>query len=93
MQQCVNCQTPFTWKQINKSVWLAYKPIACLKCGMLHKVQFLSRILASILMVGPLFVLNFLSPFAGTRSLIISVLLVMPAAILLLPYVMRYRLA
>ncbi|MGH2317434.1 TIGR04104 family putative zinc finger protein [Planococcus sp. SE5232] len=79
MQRCVDCQTPFTWKQINKSVWLAYKPITCPNCGMLHKVQFLSRILASIMMVGPLFVLNFIAPFAGTWSFIISVLLVLPA--------------
>ncbi|WP_298826264.1 TIGR04104 family putative zinc finger protein [uncultured Planococcus sp.] len=93
MQRCVNCRTSFTWKQINKSLWLAYKPVACLNCGMLHKVQFLSRILASMMMVGPLFILNFLSPFAGAWNFIISVLLVMPTVILLLPYIMRYRLA
>ncbi|WP_236015725.1 TIGR04104 family putative zinc finger protein [Planococcus soli] len=93
MQQCEICHTSFTWKQISKSLWLAYKPVLCPNCGRRHKIQFLSRLLASLMIVGPLFVLNSLSPFAGTGNFIFSVLIVVPAVLLVLPYMMRYRLA
>lgn len=93
MQRCDICHTSFTWKQVSKSLWLAYKPIACPVCGKLYKVQFLSRILASILLVGPLFAFSFLAYPASTYALILGVLVLFPAVSLLLPYILRYRLA
>lgn len=93
MQQCEICQTSFTWKQISKSLWLAYKPVACHNCGRIHKVQFLSRILASLLLVGPIFAFSLFSYPTSTQAFVVGVLVVFPAICLLLPYLMRYRLA
>nr|WP_081487827.1 TIGR04104 family putative zinc finger protein [Planococcus antarcticus] len=93
MQQCVICHARFTWKQVSKSLWLAYKPIACTNCGKLYKVQFLSRILASLLLVGSIFAFNLVSYPTSTQAFILAVLVIIPANILVLPYLMRYRLA
>ncbi|WP_154669160.1 hypothetical protein [Planococcus antarcticus] len=71
----------------------AYKPIACTNCGKLHKVQFLSRILASLLLVGSIFAFNLVSYPTSTQAFILAVLVIIPANILVLPYLMRYRLA
>ncbi|WP_308786063.1 TIGR04104 family putative zinc finger protein [Planomicrobium stackebrandtii] len=92
MQQCVNCRTPFSWKQVSKSLWLAYKPIACPNCGSLHKVQFLSRLLASIFMVIPIYAAYFFTQLIGPGTFLISVLVIMLSVILAIPYLMRYRL-
>lgn len=93
MQQCEICQTSFTWKQVSKSLWLAYKPIACPACGKLYKIQFLSRILASVLLVGPIFAFSSFAYPISTYALIFGVLVLFPVISLLLPYILRYRLA
>lgn len=93
MQKCEICRTSFTWKQVSKSLWLAYKPIACQNCGKLYKVQFLSRILASLLVIGPIFAFNLLSYPTSTQTFILAVLIIIPVNSLMLPYLVRYRLA
>lgn len=93
MQRCEVCQSPFTWKQVNKSLWLAYKPIACPNCGRRYKVQFLSRLLVSLLVVGPIFASSFLSHPTNTQALIVVALILLPAICFAMPYLMRYRLA
>ncbi|MBT2570248.1 TIGR04104 family putative zinc finger protein [Planococcus sp. ISL-110] len=93
MQQCEGCHTPFTWKQVSKSLLMAYKPIACPNCGKRHKVQFLSRILASSVMVGSLYAGYFFTALTGPGTLLFSMLVTIPAVLLVLPYLMRYRLA
>lgn len=92
MQKCDVCHTPFTWNQVSKSFWLAYKPIACPNCGRRYKVQFLSRILASLLLVGPIFASSFFPSQTNTQALLVAVLIVLPSVCIALPYLIRYRL-
>ncbi|TWT07465.1 hypothetical protein FQV26_06525 [Planococcus sp. CPCC 101016] len=93
MQRCEICQTSFTWKQISKSLWMAYKQVACPNCGRVHKVRFLSRLLASLLTVGPVFAYSFFSYPTSTQALLFGALALFLFIFLLLPYLMQYRLS
>lgn len=63
MQICEVCHTPFAWKQVSKSVALAYKPITCRTCKKRYHIRFSSRILASFLVVGPIGIFTFFFTF------------------------------
>lgn len=91
MQKCEVCLTPFTWNQVSKSIWLAYRPIVCRNCSERYKVQFLSRLWISILTIGPIFITTFFSPPTSTKGLILIVFMYLPVIFMLLPYLIRYR--
>ncbi|EGA89476.1 hypothetical protein GPDM_09275 [Planococcus donghaensis MPA1U2] len=93
MQTCEVCRTPFTWKQVTKSLLAAYKPISCRTCGNRYKVQFLSRVLASLLVFGPIFMAILFSRPISTQMLIFVAFIVLPSVFVALPYLIRYRIA
>ncbi len=93
MQKCEVCHTAFTWNQVSKSLLLAYKPIFCHDCKQRYKVRFLSRVLASILLIGPVFISTFFVPPVSTQGLILSAFIFIPLIFMVLPYLIRYRVA
>lgn len=44
MIKCQECASPFTWKSVEKSLFLGYKPITCSRCQRVHDVSFITRI-------------------------------------------------
>jgi CXXC-20-CXXC protein len=55
MQKCQKCENQFTWKSIEKSLALGYRPITCSKCQSVHYVSFWTRlILAGSITMIPL---------------------------------------
>lgn len=63
MQRCNNCNLPFKWSGIYKSVMWLYKPIQCEKCGTDYKISFPSRFIVSFLVLPILIFVLILSPF------------------------------
>lgn len=43
MQKCQACSNPFTWKSIEKSLFLGYKPLICTRCHRVHDIRFMTR--------------------------------------------------
>ncbi|ANU15482.1 hypothetical protein B481_2149 [Planococcus halocryophilus Or1] len=84
---------PFTWEQVSKSLLAAYKLITCRTCSERYKVQFLSRVLASLLVIGPIFPAILLSPSISTQMLIFVAFIVLPSVFVALSYLIHYRIA
>ena len=93
MQICEVCHTPFAWKQVSKSVALAYKPITCRTCKKRYHIRFSSRILASFLVVEPIGIFTFFSPSISMQLLLFIAFLVLLINLMALPYLIRYRTA
>ncbi|RHW38161.1 hypothetical protein D1B31_15435 [Neobacillus notoginsengisoli] len=89
MQKCENCNMPFSWGKITKSIGWLYKPI---NCGTKHKITFLSRCRVVALGTLPFFVFTyFLTPFNTYNVNIGIALLIAIFIILIAPYVVKYR--
>lgn len=92
LQKCDHCNASFTWGEINKSLWLAYRPITCRKCDTKHKVLVASRFLF-VLMVVPMtpFGLYLVNTYKLlTLSLLVMLLLLTIPLLLISPYLVRY---
>ncbi|WP_203248199.1 TIGR04104 family putative zinc finger protein [Sporosarcina beigongshangi] len=92
LQKCDHCNASFTWSEINKSLWLAYRPITCRQCGTKHKVLVASRFLFVLIVVPMtplgLYVVNTYNP--PILSLIVMLLLLTIPLLLIFPYLARY---
>ncbi|MFC4403862.1 TIGR04104 family putative zinc finger protein [Gracilibacillus xinjiangensis] len=58
MQTCENCNQPFKWSSIYKSLWINYKPVTCKACGTIHKITISSRFIFSSLTILPLIIFS-----------------------------------
>ncbi|MBO0589022.1 hypothetical protein I2484_17140 [Sporosarcina sp. E16_8] len=92
MQKCDHCNTPFTYGEINKSLWLAYRPIKCRQCGTKHKVLIASRFVLSIIVVPiTVFGIYLTSNFnLSILSMLAMVLLLTIPVSLLFPYLVKF---
>ncbi|AYC30536.1 TIGR04104 family putative zinc finger protein [Paenisporosarcina cavernae] len=94
MQSCENCGEKFTWKQIWKSMNLAYRPIYCKKCGTVYKVPFDQKWKVAFIISFPLLILEFFSfPIfeVSLRSSLIILLSWTVVVMLSLPFTIRYK--
>ncbi|WP_412177870.1 TIGR04104 family putative zinc finger protein [Sporosarcina sp. YIM B06819] len=92
LQKCNHCNAQFTRGEINKSLWLAYRPIVCTQCGTKHKVLIASRLLSVVVTVpfallGIYLVNNYNQSLLSVLSIIIPLTLL---ASVISPYLVRY---
>jgi CXXC-20-CXXC protein len=92
LQKCDHCNAQFTWGEINKSLWLAYRPITCRKCGTKHKVLVASRFLFALIVVPMTMLgLHLVNTYnISTLSLIVIFILLTIPLLLISPYLARY---
>ena len=92
LQKCDHCHTPFTWREINKSLWLAYRPITCRKCGTKHKIQGASRFVLAIVAVPTtliaVYVINNYNLSLYSNFILLLVLITFISS--LFPYLVKY---
>ena len=93
-QKCYQCGKTFLWKEIEKSLVFAYKPIRCRECGTKHGITFNSRIIVSFLTVVPfmLFVTYFAPIFS--LSIIPAILIGVFIAMIISsfsPFIVKYE--
>jgi len=94
IQKCEHCTHRFSWSKIYKSNTYIYKPIKCSQCGTEHQVLFTSRIVASIMVVLPIYLFGFLIASQweiSTGYTILSMVSIGLISTLILPYVMKYQ--
>lgn len=93
MQKCTQCQTPFKWSAVYKSLWFAYSPIHCNNCGTKHIITFKSRIIATIMLVVlPLLWMNYsLNKMAFDATISFSVLVLLILVSLFSPFLVHYK--
>lgn len=92
LQKCTQCNTRFTWREINKTLWLAYRPLSCRKCGKNHKIQIASRLLLSLITVSiTVFGIYLMEHhhFTVRSALLFIFLLTIPMS-LFFPYLVKY---
>ncbi|MFC6040702.1 TIGR04104 family putative zinc finger protein [Paenisporosarcina macmurdoensis] len=94
LQTCDTCGNQFNWSTIYKSLLIAYRPIKCSECNTEHRIMFSSRIIASLLIVLPMYIfVLFISPpldLAIPSTLIIGILFAIIFS-LVTPYLIKYR--
>ncbi|MBW9234797.1 hypothetical protein JQK62_21665, partial [Leptospira santarosai] len=84
----------FSWRKIYKSTIFFYQPITCSQCSSEHRIRFISRIVASIMIVLPIYLLGlFLASRweISTGYTILSMVSIGLISTLILPYVMKYQ--
>ncbi|SDN59911.1 TIGR04104 family putative zinc finger protein [Bacillus sp. OK048] len=92
MQKCENCNSPFSWSKISKSLLWLYKPIECDNCGTIHKITIFSRCIVGALTILPIFIFfYFLSPFNNDYINIGIGALISIVGGLFAPYVVQYK--
>ncbi len=92
MQKCKNCNSPFSWSKITKSIGWLYKPIECDNCGTKHKITILGRWTVAALCTLPILIFYFfLSSFNNDYVTIGIVLLIYSVILLFAPFVVRYK--
>ncbi|MEK3797856.1 TIGR04104 family putative zinc finger protein [Peribacillus sp. FSL H8-0477] len=93
MQKCIQCQTPFKWSTVYKSLWFAYSPIHCNNCGTKHTITFTSRIIATIMLVVlPLLWMNYsFNEMAFDATISFSVLVLLILVSLFSPFLVHYN--
>lgn len=91
MQKCTNCNFPFKWGKIYKSIMWFYKPIHCEQCGTAHTISFSSRFLASFIVLPiPIFGLILSSSENQNINVLIGICISF-ACSLLIPYFAKYE--
>lgn len=91
IQKCENCETPFKWKVILLSIWLAYKPIFCKNCSAKHEITFTSRFIVMIIVLFPMFLFSFIFPNQMSIGLTISTMIGLAFVFsLFLPFIVQY---
>lgn len=94
LQKCFKCHHRFSWGKIFKSNIFMYKPIQCSQCGTEHRITFLSRIVAAVVLVLPMYFFGFYLgwqwhlPYGYAFLLVVSLGII---SLLLLPFVQKYR--
>lgn len=94
LQKCYQCGNRFNWSKIYKSLLIAYLPIKCSECNTEHRIKFSSRIIASLLIVLPMYIfVLFISPpldLAIPPTLLIAFIFAILFS-LVTPYLIKYR--
>ena len=94
LQKCETCGNRFNWSTIYKSLLIAYRPIKCSECNTAHRIMFSSRIIASLLIVLPMYIIFLvISPpldLTIPSTLLIAILFAIPFS-LVTPYLIKYQ--
>lgn len=90
MQKCTECHQPFKWSQFFISLWLAYQPVKCRKCGSVHTVSNASRLLAALLLLVPVIYIFIFMQGLELSEFLLPVVSVMAGISLILPFIMKY---
>lgn len=53
MQKCNVCSKKFLWRQVLKSIWFGPRVIKCHNCQTKYKISYISKLLWSIISLGP----------------------------------------
>lgn len=91
IQKCENCQTPFQWPQIFRSLLLAFKPINCRQCGAEHKISNASRLMAMLLLLVPAIVASIYLTGFSVLYLLTAVLGLIIIEAVFLPFVLKFN--
>lgn len=94
MQKCKICTYKFKYKDILKSIWVnGYSPIVCNKCDAKHYVNWSTRLILSLSIFAPLFIMNYvrLSDNHFFNFSIIHYLIWIFAIICITPFFARYH--
>ncbi|WP_169744132.1 TIGR04104 family putative zinc finger protein [Paenibacillus wynnii] len=91
MQQCLNCDKKFKYKQIMRSSMYGYKPIVCSHCGETHAVTLDSRIRIAIVIVAfPMVATQFIWGNFKYERVLFYILTIIPL-VFMVPFLMKYR--
>lgn len=93
IQQCEHCHKQFTWKEIQASLWLAYRPIKCRECGTVHKILLSSRLVIALITVLPMMVIGVLLQNVFVTPIFYTLVLIALYGTLfslIHPYVVKY---
>ncbi|MGB3261949.1 TIGR04104 family putative zinc finger protein [Paenisporosarcina sp.] len=94
IQKCEHCTHRFSWRKIYKSNIFLYKPITCSQCGTEHRIRFISRIVASTMVVIPIYLVGFFLASQweiSTGYTILSLVSIGIISTLIIPYMMKYQ--
>ncbi|WP_341202478.1 TIGR04104 family putative zinc finger protein [Planomicrobium okeanokoites] len=91
MQRCTECNEPFKWNQLYKSLWFAFRPVQCRNCGTVHKVASASRLLTVLLLLVPMIYLSIVMQNFGLREVILPITAVIALVSLVLPFLLKYE--
>ena len=91
MQKCNNCNLPFKWSKIYKSIMWFYKPIECEQCGTAHTISFSSRFLASFIVLPIPIVGLILSPSENEYINVLIGICISFVGSLLIPFFAKYQ--
>lgn len=93
MQKCQKCENQFTWKNVEKSLALGYKPITCERCHSIHHVGFWTRLGLAVSITMLPMVLLFLRVIPMGMEYWIAFYLVWAAVVIgIAPFFARYHL-
>lgn len=94
IQKCNNCKKTFSWREIYKSLMIAYRPITCSECKTKHEIAFASRILISFVIVLPLVIFLFLIPdqrLFSTFTIVAFYIMYFILTSSIFPFLVKYR--
>ncbi|QHJ70971.1 TIGR04104 family putative zinc finger protein [Planococcus halotolerans] len=91
MQKCAECNEPFKWNQLYKSLWFAFQPVRCRNCGTVHKVASASRLLTVLLLLMPMIYISIIMQNLGLLEVILPIAAVIVLVSLGLPFLLKYE--
>ncbi|MCM3610774.1 hypothetical protein M4S82_05880 [Planococcus sp. MERTA32b] len=91
MQRCTECNEPFKWNQLYQSLWFAFRPVRCRKCGTVHKVGSASRLLTVFLLLVPMIYISIVMRNLGLLEVILPIAAVIALVSLVLPFFLKYE--
>ncbi|MFZ5969025.1 MAG: TIGR04104 family putative zinc finger protein [Bacillota bacterium] len=90
IQKCTNCSHLFTWKQTYKSMWSGHTPIKCEKCGRMHYITIISRVLFAISLPIPIFLVDYIRDSLRLNPLLVYVVWI-NFLFVVAPFLFRYK--
>lgn len=90
--KCKNCGMKFKYKNL---LFVLFRPdsLKCRNCGAVHEMNFISRIIPSVLIILPIIMRNSIKALLPTMSLVyIAYLFYLIIIIIISPYIFRYKL-
>ncbi|MFC3211255.1 TIGR04104 family putative zinc finger protein [Planomicrobium okeanokoites] len=91
MQRCENCKQAFKWNQLYQSLWLAFRPVSCRKCGTVHKVASASRLLAVLLLLVPVIYISIFMQNLELGRVMLPIVAVIALVSTGLPFLLKYE--
>ncbi|WP_246943200.1 TIGR04104 family putative zinc finger protein [Bacillus pinisoli] len=88
---CIECGHAFTWKNIFKNIWTAYKPMKCQKCSKTYKVTNGSQALVTLLVIVPMLVFGELLSMLSLLPKLSIMIFVGFFISLFVPFLLKYK--